>query len=137
MSKTYSEHKKNLKDKADKKKTRSRKTRTKKVKTKGKSNPKKVAEKTLKENLKQEFQVSLTLDGSTDYVAGGIIELDKSFGKFEGKYVIDKVTHNITGDYSCDIEAMKIGAREEAVQNSKVQTEKEQQQKKANKKKGR
>ena len=108
---TYKKAKAKLKEKADKKEKRSKKEKVQKIKTKGKSDPKKVAKKTLKENLKQEYQVSLTVDGSTKYMAGMIIELDESWGKFEGKYVIDKVKHDITGDYSCELECMKVGRR--------------------------
>ena len=125
----YKGAKKKLKDKADKKKKRSKKEKVKKIKTKGKSDPKKVAKKTLKENLKQEYQVTLTVDGSTKYMAGMTIDLDESWGKFEGKYVIDKVKHSITGDYSCELECMKVGARENAEKNAKAQTKEEQQKK--------
>lgn len=129
---SYSEYKKSkdkLKKKAESKKKRDKKDKTKKIKTKGKSTAKKVAKKTLKENLKQEYQASLTVDGSTKYMAGGIIELDESWGKFEGKYVIEKVIHNISGDYSCDLELLKVGAREHAEKNAKAQTKKQQEEK--------
>ena len=92
-----------------------------------------MAKKTLKENLKQEYQVTLTVDGSTKYMAGMIIDLDESWGKFEGKYVIDKVKHSITGDYSCELECMKVGARENAEKNAKAQTKEEQKKKEAEK----
>ena len=92
-----------------------------------------MAKKTLKENLKQEYQVTLTVDGSTKYMAGMTIDLDESWGKFEGKYVIDKVKHDITGDYSCELECMKVGAREQAEQNAKAQTKEEQKKKEAEK----
>ena len=112
--KTVKESKEKLKNKAEGKKGRSKKEKTLKIKTKGKSTAKKVAKKTLKENMKQEYQITLNVDGNTKYLAGAIIELDESWGKFEGKYVIDKVTHNVTGDYACEINAMKLGARENA-----------------------
>lgn len=101
------------------KKTRTKQAKIKKIKTKGKSKAKKVAEKTLKDSLKQEYSIILTVDGDISYCAGAIIELDNSFGKFEGKYIIEKVVHNIDGDYSCEIEAYKIGARENAIVNAK------------------
>ncbi|MBP6280977.1 MAG: hypothetical protein KA384_02880 [Leptotrichiaceae bacterium] len=119
MSQSYSEYKKEMGTKAKKKKTRTKKAKTKKVKTKGKSTAKKVAEKTLKENLRQEFQVSLTVDGSTKYMSGMIIELDESWGKFEGKYIIEKVSHSVTGDYTCDLECLKVGARENSKSENK------------------
>ena len=83
--------------------------------------------------MKQEYQITLNVDGNTKYLAGAIIELDESWGKFEGKYVIDKVTHNVTGDYACEINAMKLGARENAEQNAINQTKEEQRQKEAEK----
>lgn len=104
----YQSYKKQLTNKASKKNIGSKKSKTKKVKTKGKIKPKKVAKKILKENMRKEYQINLTVDGSTDYVAGGIIELDESFGRFAGKYIIEKVTHSINGDYSCDIEGIRV-----------------------------
>ena len=126
---SYAEFKKSMGKKAKGKKKRSKKEKTKKIKTKGKSTAKKVAKKTLKENIRQEHQVSLTVEGSTKYVAGAIIELDESWGKFEGKYVIEKVIHNISGDDSCDLELLKVGAREHAEKNAKAQTKKQQEEK--------
>ena len=79
-----------------------------------------MAEKTLKDSLKQEYSINLTVDGDVKYCAGCIIELDDSFGRFAGRYVIDKVTHNIDGDYSCDIEAYKVGARQNAEDRAKA-----------------
>ena len=111
-----------FKEKANKTKSKKRvkKAKTKKIKTKGKSEAKKVAEKTLKDSLKQEYSINLTVDGDVMYCAGCIIELDDSFGRFAGRYVIDKVTHNISGDYTCDIEAFKVGARQNAEQRAKA-----------------
>ena len=103
-----------------KSKKRAKKAKTKKIKTKGKSEAKKVAEKTLKDSLKQEYSINLTVDGDVMYCAGCIIELDDSFGRFAGRYVIDKVTHNISGDYTCDIEAFKVGARQNAEERAKA-----------------
>ena len=126
-----------FKEKADKSKTKKRvkKAKTKKIKTKGKSQAKKVAEKTLKDSLKQEYSINLTIDGDVKYCAGCIIELDDSFGRFAGRYVIDKVTHNIDGDYSCDIEAFKVGARQNAEERAKAidKAKKERETKRANK----
>lgn len=93
--------------------------KVKKIKTKGKSNARKVAQKILKDSLKQEYSIELTLDGDTNYCAGAIIELDESFGKFQGRYIIDRVIHQIDGDYSCQITAFKIGARENAEKRAK------------------
>lgn len=105
------------------KKTRTKQAKIKKIKTKGKSKAKKVAEKILKDSLKQEYSINLTVDGDVSYCAGAIIELDNSFGKFEGKYIIEKVVHNIDGDYSCEIEAYKIGAKENVITNAQLKSE--------------
>ena len=129
--KTIKESKEKLQKKAESKKKRTKKEKTLKVKTKGKTEPKKVAKKTLKENMKQEYQITLNVDGSTKYLAGAIIELDESWGKFEGKYVIDKVTHEISGDYTCEITAMKLGARENAEKKAIAQTKEEQKKKRS------
>lgn len=113
----------NAKGKSQKKQNRKRRVSTKKITTKSKiQKPLKVAQKTLKENLKQEYQVSITVDGNTDYVAGARIELDKTWGKFEGVYLIEKVLHNISGgDYTCDLEMLKVGAKEKAKQQTKAE----------------
>ena len=70
--------------------------------------------------MKQEYSINLTVDGDVKYCAGCIIDLDDSFGRFAGRYVIDKVTHNISGDYTCDIEAFKVGARQNAEERAKA-----------------
>lgn len=131
----------NAKGKSQKKQNRKngkngkRRASTKKITAKSKiQKPLKVAKKTLKENLKQEYQVSITVDGNTDYVAGARIELDKTWGKFEGVYSIEKVTHNISGgDYTCDLEMLKVGAKEKATEKAKQQTKAEKAAKEAKK----
>ena len=52
-------------------------------------------------------------------MSGMIIELDESWGKFEGKYIIEKVSHSVTGDYTCDLECLKVGARENSKSENK------------------
>ncbi|MBR8701480.1 hypothetical protein IX317_002125 [Fusobacterium sp. DD29] len=101
------------------KKTEEKKNTVKKIKTKGKTDSRKIAKKILKESLKQEYSIELTVDGDTSYCAGAIIELDESFGKFQGRYIIDQVIHQVDGDYSCQIVAFKIGARENAERKAK------------------
>lgn len=126
---------KGKKGKKGKAREATKKSRIKKITAKSKiQKPLKVATKTLKENLKQEYQVSITVDGNTDYVAGARIELDKTWGKFEGIYSIEKVTHNISsGDYTCDLEMLKVGAKEKATEKAKQQTKAEKAAKEAKK----
>ncbi len=86
------------------------KKKTLKVQSKGKTTPKKTAEKALKEKEKEKTQCSLTLNGDVDYIAGMIINLGKTWGRFSGKYSIDKVEHSIsTTDYSCSLDVYKVG----------------------------
>lgn len=108
-----------LKKEQDKKTKKRKSKKVKKIKSKSKSNAKKVAQKVLKESLKQEYSVELTVNGDTHYCAGAIIALDESFGKFQGRYIIDRVVHQIDGDYSCQITAFKIGARENTEKRAK------------------
>lgn len=112
-----------------------RKERTKKIKTKGKGKAKKVAKKTLRESLKQEYGIHLSLNGDVSYCAGGIIELDETFGRFSGKYIIEKVIHSISGEYTCEIEAYRIGARKEAEERAKKKAREEEAAKKREKEK--
>ena len=125
----------NAKGKKVKYKSKNKKSRTKKISKKSKiQKPLKVAKKILKENLKQEYQVSITVDGNTDYIAGARIELDKTWGKFEGVYSIEKAVHNISGgDYTCDLEMLKVGAKEKATEKAKQQTKAEKAAKEAKK----
>ena len=63
------------------------------------------------------FELSLIVGAS---VAWARIELDKTWGKFEGVYSIEKVTHNInSGDYTCDLEMLKVGAKEKVIEKAK------------------
>ncbi|MBR8700231.1 hypothetical protein IX317_000647 [Fusobacterium sp. DD29] len=110
----YLDYKKKYAEKS--KKDRTKKDRTKKIKTKGKSSARKVATKALRESLKQEYTINLTVDGDTKYCAGCIIELDSTWGKFAGKYEINRVVHTVDGDYVCDIEAYRLNALERAKQ---------------------
>lgn len=116
----YSEYKAQMNSQKSKKK----KEKTLKIKTKGKGKARKVAEKTLKENLRHEYSASLTVNGDVSYCAGAIVELDETFGKFTGRYIIDKVTHNIDSNYSCSLELLRLGAREHAEKKAKEQTKK-------------
>lgn len=51
--------------------------------------------------------LSVTTMGRTDLVAGQNIEI-AGFGKPDGKYFIDKVTHSVSGGYTCQYELSKI-----------------------------
>lgn len=114
-----------FKKEQDKKTTKRKSKKVKKIKSKSKSNAKKVAQKVLKESLKQEYSIELTVNGDTHYCAGAIIELDESFGKFQGRYIIDRVVHQIDGDYSCQITAFNLTGKRECRKKSKREDKKE------------
>ena len=91
-----------------------KKSKTKKIRGTNRSDTRKQATKILKNQEKEKTKIQLTVDGDVSYVAGSYLILDKTWGKkFSGKYIIDKVDHEINGDYSCQIEAYKIAELEE------------------------
>lgn len=77
------------------------------VKVSSKEEALKVAEKRLRQKNKGEYEASLSLPGNPDLVAGVNITL-KGFGPFDGKYIINKATHSITGGYKTEINATRV-----------------------------
>ena len=77
------------------------------VKVSSKEEALKVAEKGLRQKNKGEYEASLSLPGNPDLVAGVNITL-KGFGPFDGKYIINKATHSITGGYKTEINATRV-----------------------------
>lgn len=65
-----------------------------------------LAQKKLRQLNKKEYQVSMNIVGDVRAVGGICVNL-KGFGKFDGKYFIDKATHNQPG-YTTDLEMHKI-----------------------------
>lgn len=63
----------------------------------------KVAKKELRKNNESEVKASLSLRGNFDLVAGVTCQVE-GFGYFDGKYIITKVGHNISGAYSCGVD---------------------------------
>nr|WP_302600027.1 hypothetical protein [uncultured Cellulosilyticum sp.] len=66
----------------------------------------KLAKSKLREKNKQECTGSLSVLGNVQLVAG-ITLLLKGFNAFDGKYIVNKATHNIVGGYTTDIEISK------------------------------
>lgn len=77
------------------------------VKVSSKEEALKVAEKRLRQKNKGEYEASLSLPGNPDLVAGVNITL-KGFGPFDGKYIINKATHSITGGYKTEVNATRV-----------------------------
>lgn len=65
-----------------------------------------LAQKKLRELNKKEYQVSMNIVGDVRAV-GGVCANLQGFGKFDGKYYIDKATHNHPG-YTTDLEMHKV-----------------------------
>ena len=59
------------------------------------------------EKNKEKETASMTLRGNFSLLAGQNVELT-DFGKFSGKYAIEKSTHSLSGAYTTDIELKRI-----------------------------
>lgn len=63
---------------------------------------KELARKSLRARNKGETTAEFTLVGDVDYVAGITVRV-YGFGEFNGKYIVEQATHNITGGYKVQI----------------------------------
>lgn len=63
---------------------------------------KELARKMLREKNKKETTAEFTLVGDVDYVAGITVKV-YGYGEFNGKYIVEQATHNITGGYKVQI----------------------------------
>ncbi len=63
---------------------------------------KELARKSLRARNKKETTAEFTLVGDVDYVAGITVRV-YGFGEFNGKYIVEQATHNITGGYKVQI----------------------------------
>nr|DAJ31542.1 MAG TPA: tail protein [Caudoviricetes sp.] len=63
----------------------------------------KVAKKELRKKNEDEVKASLSLRGNFDLAAGVTCQVE-GFGYFDGKYILTKVGHNISGAYSCGVD---------------------------------
>lgn len=62
-----------------------------------------LAKKKLREANKEEVTGSFATIGNTALAAGTTIEL-KNFGKFDGKYLMTKVSHNVAANYTTSVD---------------------------------
>ena len=67
----------------------------------------KKAKAEMDEKNKEKETASMTLRGNFNLLAGQNVELT-DFGKFSGKYAIEKSTHSLSGAYTTDIELKRI-----------------------------
>lgn len=63
---------------------------------------KELARKMLRSKNKGETTADFTLVGDVDYVAGITVRV-YGYGEFDGKYIVEQATHNITGGYKVQI----------------------------------
>lgn len=63
---------------------------------------KELAKKSLRVKNKGETTAEFTLIGDVDYVAGITVRI-YGYGEFNGKYIVEQATHNITGGYKVQI----------------------------------
>lgn len=62
-----------------------------------------VAKKELRKKNEGEVKASLSLRGNFDLAAGVTCQVE-GFGYFDGKYIITKVGHDISGSYGCSVD---------------------------------
>lgn len=66
-----------------------------------------LAEKRLRQKNKGEFQAEFTLVGDVGLVAGITVEV-VGWGAFDGKYIIESATHNVTGGYTVNLKLRRV-----------------------------
>ena len=62
-----------------------------------------LAKKKLREANKEEVTGSFATIGNTNFAAGMTILL-KNFGKFDGKYIVTKVSHSVEASYTTSVD---------------------------------
>ncbi|SHG90512.1 phage late control D family protein [Tepidibacter thalassicus] len=72
-----------------------------------KEEARKLAMKRLREKNKKEFTAEFTLVGDLDLVAGVTVDVG-GYGAFDGKYIIESATHNLTGGYTVNIKLRRV-----------------------------
>ena len=68
---------------------------------------KQLAMKRLREKNKREFKADFTLVGDLDLVAGVTVTVS-GYGAFDGKYIIESATHNLTGGYTVNLKLRRV-----------------------------
>lgn len=66
-----------------------------------------LAMKRLRQKNKREFTADFTLVGDLDLVAGVTVNV-VGYGAFDGKYIVESATHNLTGGYTVDIKLRRV-----------------------------
>lgn len=66
-----------------------------------------LAKSKLRELNKKEYTISITIQGNINMIASSCVNI-KDLGTFDGKYYIDKATHNIGSGYTTQLELHKV-----------------------------
>lgn len=66
-----------------------------------------LAKKELRDKNKKEIEVRLDCTGNFSYLAGNVVELDKSFGFFKGNYIIERANWKVGNGFTCDLDLRK------------------------------
>ena len=66
-----------------------------------------LAKKELRDKNKKEIQVRLSCIGNCAFLAGNVVELDKSFGFFAGNYIVERATWKIGSGFTCNLDLRK------------------------------
>lgn len=66
-----------------------------------------LAQKRLRQKNKGEFQADFTLVGDVGLVAGITVSVN-GWGAFDGKYIIQSATHNVTGGYTVNLKLRRV-----------------------------
>ena len=72
-----------------------------------KEEARKLAMKRLRQKNKAEFSAEFTLVGDVLLVAGVTVEV-VGYGAFDGKYIIETATHNLTGGYTVGVKLRRV-----------------------------
>ena len=66
-----------------------------------------LAKKELRDKNKKEISVRLDCIGEFSYLAGNVVELDKSFGFYAGNYIIERANWKIGSGFACNLDLRK------------------------------
>ncbi len=66
-----------------------------------------LAKKELRDKNKKEIEVRISATGNFSYLAGNVVELDKSFGFFKGNYIIERANWKVGNGFTCDLDLRK------------------------------
>jgi phage protein D len=66
-----------------------------------------LAQKRLRQKNKGEYQAEFTLVGNVGLVAGVTVEV-VGWGAFDGKYIVECATHNVTGGYTVNLKLRRV-----------------------------